>query len=105
MRWQNAFRNLKVLFWSLFLLVFPLTLFGLEVQAEGHEVGTPETELRFASWNIRILSNGSRDDNELEKIANIIIDYDFISIVELRDEEVLKRLQEILASMGKIYRI
>ena len=103
MKWQNAFKNLKILFWSLFLLVFPLTLFGLEVQAEGHEVGTPETELKFASWNIRILSTGSRDDNELEKIANIIIDYDFISIVELRDEEVLQRLQKILASVGKTY--
>ena len=82
-----------------FLLVLLITLSGIDIRAAGHEVD----ELKFASWNIRILSDGSRDDTELEKIANILVDYNFIAIVELRDEEVLKRLQKILTAMGKTY--
>lgn len=80
-------------------LVLSLTLSGIEVQSVGHATD----ELRFASWNVRILSDGSRDDDELKKIANVLMDYDFISIVELRDEAVLKRLQKILTAMGKNY--
>ncbi len=93
--------NVKFLFYSISVLVFSLTLAGKpEVQADMHKTAS---DLKFASWNIRILSDGSRDDTELEKIANIVIDYDFVSIVELRDETVLKRLQKILASLGKNY--
>ena len=58
---------------------------------------------RLAAWNIRIFSNGSRDDEELNHIANMLINYDFIAIVELRDETVLMRTEAILASMGRDY--
>ena len=61
------------------------------------------SEMKFASWNIRILSDKSRDDAELRMIAKTLIDYDFISIVELRDEKVLQRTQKILGEMGKNY--
>ena len=101
MKWQHTFRNprLPILVVMCLCLVFSLILSSLEVQAKGHEVD----ELKFASWNVRILSDGSRDDAELKKIANVLTDYDFISIVELRDETVLKRLQTILKAMGKNY--
>ena len=56
--------------------------------------------LKLASWNIRILSDHSRDDGELRKIAHVLLNYDFISIVELHDEAVLKRLQIILLQQG-----
>ena len=59
--------------------------------------------VRLAAWNIRIFSNNSRDDHELRRIANVLIDYDFIAIVELRDEEVLKRTETILKRMGRDY--
>ena len=59
--------------------------------------------LKFAAWNIRIMSDNSRDDTELYKIAQTLIDYDFIAIVELRDEVVLQRTRRILAQMGKMY--
>ena len=59
--------------------------------------------LKFAAWNIRIMSDNSRDDAELYKIAQTLIDYDFIAIVELRDEVVLQRAQKILLQMGKAY--
>ena len=49
------------------------------------------SELRLAAWNIRIMSNKSRTDAELQAIARTLADYDFIAIVELRDEAVLKR--------------
>ena len=60
-------------------------------------------ELKLAAWNIRMLSNSSRDDTELHKIAKTLIDYDFIAISELRDEKVLKRLQQILSESGAEY--
>ncbi len=61
------------------------------------------SELKLAAWNIRIMSNNSRTDAELQAIARILADYDFIAIVELRDEVVLKRTQKILMQMGKAY--
>ena len=60
-------------------------------------------ELKLAGWNIRILSDGSRDDAELHKIARTLIDYDFIAISELRDERVLQRIQRILSESGAEY--
>ena len=58
---------------------------------------------RLATWNIRIFSDNSRSDEELQLIANVLIDYDFIAIVELRDEKVLKRTVRTLEHMGRDY--
>ena len=58
---------------------------------------------RLAAWNIRIFSDGSRNDDELHHIAKVLIDYDFIAIVELRDEVVLMRTEAILVGMGRDY--
>ena len=95
----------KTLFYTLFLSILLLTLSSIEIRAEGHEdVGISEqSDLRLAAWNIRIMSNKSRTDAELMKIARTLADYDFIAIVELRDEAVLKRTQRILLQMGKAY--
>ncbi len=57
----------------------------------------------LAAWNIRIFSNGSRNNAELHHIAKVLIDYDFIAIVELRDETVLIRTEAILEGMGRDY--
>ena len=59
--------------------------------------------VRLATWNIRIFSDNSRDDRELQLVANVLIDYDFIAIVELRDERVLKRTESMLRLMGRDY--
>lgn len=59
--------------------------------------------VRLAGWNIRIYSDGSRHDYELLSIANVLIDYDFIAIVELRDEKVLVRTEKMLMGMGREY--
>ena len=59
--------------------------------------------VRLATWNIRIFSDNSRDDHELQLVANVLIDYDFIAIVELRDERVLKRTESMLRLMGRDY--
>ena len=58
---------------------------------------------RLAAWNIRFFSNGSRVDDELHHIAKVLIGYDFIAIVELRDEVVLMRTEAILEDMGRDY--
>ena len=52
--------------------------------------------IKLASWNIRILSDNSRDDAELEKIAGIMRGFDIVAIQEARDERVLARLREKL---------
>lgn len=62
-----------------------------------------QSGLKLAAWNIRIMSNKSRTDAELRAIARTLADYDFIAIVELRDEVVLQRTQRILLQMGKAY--
>lgn len=65
--------------------------------------GEPASTFRLASWNIRIFSNNSRDDTELRQIAQILIEYDFVAIVELRDEAVVRRTEVMLAGMGRDY--
>ena len=55
-----------------------------------------KSAFRLAAWNIRIFSKGSRNDDELNHIAKVLMDYDFIAIVELRDEVVLRRTEAIL---------
>lgn len=52
--------------------------------------------IKLATWNIRILSDGSREDYELEQIANIIQQYDLVAIQETRDVTVLNRLKAFL---------
>ena len=65
------------------------------------EQGT--STFRLAAWNIRIFSDGSRTDEELHHIATVLRNYDFIAIVELRDEVVLMRTEAILQGMGRDY--
>ena len=47
--------------------------------------------ISIATFNIRIFSNNSRDDEELLQICNILKEFDFIAIQEVRDTEVLDR--------------
>ena len=63
----------------------------------------PQGQIRLASWNIRIYSTGSRDDSELELIADRLQQFDLIAIQELRDEEVVQRTLAILAARGEAY--
>ena len=59
--------------------------------------------LKFAAWNIRSFSDRSRDATELRQIAQVLIDYDLIAMLEVRDENVLKRLQRLLSASGAEY--
>jgi len=69
----------------LFILGFLPPLFSID-----------KSELILASWNIRILSNNSRDSEELQYITDIISRYDLVAVQEVRDEEVLKRIMKML---------
>jgi len=62
-----------------------------------------EDQVRIASWNIRDFSSDSRNNDELNKICHILSNYDFIAVVELNDEDVLKRAEVVLKSMGIDY--
>ncbi len=52
--------------------------------------------LHLASWNVRILSDNSRDDTELRYIADITGRYDLVAVQEARDERVLGRIMQML---------
>ena len=62
----------------------------------------PQT-ITLATFNVRIFSNGSRDDQELEQIADVLELYDFVAIQELRDTLVLRRAVNELATRGYKY--
>ena len=57
---------------------------------------TSTKKLKLATWNIRYLTNNSRDDAELSQIAEIINRYDIIAVQEARDTAVLDRLKNML---------
>ena len=75
--------------------------FPLEIEVPQQERDAPL--FRLAAWNIRIFSDASRDDAELRHIAQTLIDYDFIAIVEVRDEKVLRRTEQLLEEGGRDY--
>lgn len=54
------------------------------------------TYLKFASWNIRILSDGSRTDTELAAICRVAKNFDLLVIQELRDEKIMQRMVAML---------
>jgi endonuclease/exonuclease/phosphatase family metal-dependent hydrolase len=58
--------------------------------------------LKLAEWNIRIFSE-KRDDNELRFICKNLINYDIIALLEVRDEEILRRTEKMLSTMGRDY--
>jgi hypothetical protein len=61
-------------------------------------------QIRVASFNIRIFSTGSRDDTELGLIADRLQQFDLIAIQAVRDEDIVERTLQILASRGHVYR-
>jgi endonuclease/exonuclease/phosphatase family metal-dependent hydrolase len=70
-----------------------ITILLLLVIAAAQLAADPFT---LASWNVRILSDNSRDDGELREIAQIIERYDITAIQEVRDSRVLDRLVDML---------
>lgn len=52
--------------------------------------------ISIATFNIRIFSNNSRDDNELYQICNLLKEFDFIAIQEIRDTMILDRTVSML---------
>jgi deoxyribonuclease-1-like protein len=79
------------LFVSLFLL---LTAYPLLSQIPI----TGEDTIIVATFNIRIFSDNSRDDQELHQICNLLRYFDFVAIQEVRDTAVLDRTVSILES-------
>lgn len=60
-------------------------------------------EVVIGTWNVRILSTGSRTDEELSQIADRIIPLDVLALQEVRDPEVVDRLVALLAARGHRY--
>ena len=64
------------------LLIFPLQLFA--------------NTISVATFNIRIFSNNSRDESELFQICNLLKEFDFIAVQEVRDTKILDRTVSML---------
>ncbi|HUV07841.1 MAG TPA: endonuclease/exonuclease/phosphatase family protein [Spirochaetia bacterium] len=56
----------------------------------------PFESVSIVTFNLRILSNNSRDESELRQICSLLKDYDFIAIQEARDTLILDRAVEML---------
>lgn len=80
-----------------------LTLLNTSVSHSLSFFFSPRETITIASFNIRVFSNNSRDNEELNYIADVLQSYDIIAIQELRDEEVLKRTVAILKERDKEY--
>jgi hypothetical protein len=52
--------------------------------------------LFLATFNIRIFSHNSRDDQELLKICSLLKEFDFIAIQEVKDTQILDRTVSML---------
>ncbi len=52
--------------------------------------------ITITTFNIRIFSNNSRDESELYHICNLIKEFDFIAIQEVRDTKILDRTISML---------
>jgi len=66
------------------IFVLPVLLISFAIVSCRHTKDNDYAEIKLATWNVRILSNGSRDDNELSQIAEVIKRYDLVAIQEAR---------------------
>ena len=78
----NLLKKLFIAIVLFILLIFPLQLFA--------------DTITITTFNIRFFSDKSRDYNELYQICNILKEYDFIAIQEVRDTVILDRTISML---------
>jgi len=60
------------------------------------------TDIDIATWNIRYFTDNSRDDTELQQIAALFTNFDFVAVQEARDTVVLNRLKAMLSGWSYI---
>ena len=75
----------------------------MTVLSSGCERRVEKRTVDLAAWNVRLFSDKSRDSAEVKRIAEVLINYDVVALVELRDEQVLKRTVRQLEAMGRGY--
>lgn len=75
----------------------------MAVLSSGCDSPVEKRTVDLAAWNVRLFSDKSRDRTEVKRIAEVLIDYDVVALVELRDEQVLKRTVRQLGMMGRQY--
>ena len=85
-------------------IIDPIDLSNLPIQIPALQSGSqtePSTTvptstsgtIKLASWNVRVLTDNSRDDGEVRRIADIIRNFDIVAIQEARDTRVLDRIK------------
>ncbi|MCF7927503.1 MAG: endonuclease/exonuclease/phosphatase family protein [Spirochaetales bacterium] len=84
-------------------IIFPIVLSILfaavppNIGAQSRELPvTVDHEISIATFNIRIFSDGSRNEHELSAICDILKHFDLIALQEVRDEQILKRTVAML---------
>jgi len=81
-------KNKKFAVLSYFLIIsILLSIFNCSSSAKNPSSSDTiqPSSIKLATWNVRILSNHSRDDTELAEIADVLMRYDLIAIQEARD--------------------
>jgi endonuclease/exonuclease/phosphatase family metal-dependent hydrolase len=69
---------------------------ALEALRKAGGQGSDLQEIHLASFNIRVFSDKSRNDEELDRIVALLKDFDIVAIQELRDTRVLARTRDKL---------
>jgi endonuclease/exonuclease/phosphatase family metal-dependent hydrolase len=89
----------KLSHWLVSVVVVALFILPQTLQTQAlpnNTTAVASQPLRLASWNIRHLSK-KRSSEGMEIIANIIHNYDFVNIIEVKDREVVNRLCDLLS--------
>jgi len=93
----SLLNNKKSVVWlAVFIVILVLILFSWPIDNEDPHRDARSGTVSIASWNIRMLSDRSRNNDELHAISSIIKRYDLIAIQEVHDTKVLTRLQSFL---------
>ena len=74
------------------LIVFLLVVFQIHSQVPQEA----DNEISIATFNVRIFSTNSRNDEELYQICNILKKFDFIALQEVRNNEIIDRAVAML---------
>jgi len=81
--------------------VSPTTIDNTNLDLSKNEEAAKERlknkQVKIASWNIRNISK-NKDDAKLDKILAILTSFDFVAVQEVRDQEIMDRIQQKLGS-------
>ena len=77
-------------------IVYPIVFLLVVFQIHSQVPNEADNEISIATFNVRIFSTNSRNDEELYQICNILKEFDFIALQEVGDQEIIDRTVAML---------